>query len=508
MKPYIPSSELTRRRILQGCAAMAITSQLPGCTSASGTPNNSAAAIAFSVNPQPMPAGPMTAATLSVSTTVAGVIPPAFVGLGYEKSRLYVPLFSESNTNLISLFNALSASSVIRIGGNSVDATVWAPNGPGLTTGQVAPSDVDTFARFVKATGWKVIYGINLGGSGTGLTTPALAAAEAAYAANALGSSLLGIELGNEPDNWYQTYYPAGLSEAQYFTLWTTYRNAILATTPGLPFIGPATSTNPQTWTATFAESATSKELAMITQHYYRADGSLPTSTAAVLLTPDTRLTGYILPPVQAASQQTGIPYRLGECNTYWDGGAPGVSNAYVSSLWALDFCLNMVQAKCAGGNFQTGTPSSYSPITNSPTGVITAVNPLYYGLYFFNLLGPGNVYQCTLAAGSLNVTAYAVATPTGGLNVLISNKDLTQNLNVAITLPQTANRALLALMTQLSPGASGPSLAGLTGVTIQGGSIGVNASFSPNALNTLTTSGKQLNCYVPALSAVVIQIT
>jgi hypothetical protein len=258
MKPSISSAELTRRRILQGCAAMAITSQLPGCSGSSTAVSSSPAALAANINPQPVPAGPMTAATLSVSTTVAGVIPSAFVGLAYEKNNQ--TLWSAGNTNLISLFNALGASSILRIGGDSTDFTVWAPNGPGNTPGQVAPPDIDAFAGFVKAVGWKVIYGVNLGGSGNGSTTPALAAAESAYVAKALGSSLIGIELGNEPDNWYQTYYPAGLSEAQYFTLWTTYRNAILAVTPGLQFVGPATSTNPVTWTATFAEQATASE--------------------------------------------------------------------------------------------------------------------------------------------------------------------------------------------------------------------------------------------------------
>jgi hypothetical protein len=62
--------------------------------------------------------------------------------------------------------------------------------------------------------------------------------------------------------------------------------------------------------------------------------------------------------------------------------------------------------------------------------------------------------------------------------------------------------------MTQLSAGASAPSLTATSGITIQGASVGASGSFSPGAAYTLTLSGAQLNCYVPALSAVLIQIS
>ena len=122
-----------------------------------------------------------------VSAANAGAIGTAFAGLSYEKSTLYEPLFTGSNSNLIGLFDRLG-SSVLRIGGNSVDRNVWTPNGAGQTSGQIAPSDVASLAAFVKAAGWKCLYGINLGGAATGATTPALAAAEVAYAAQQFGS--------------------------------------------------------------------------------------------------------------------------------------------------------------------------------------------------------------------------------------------------------------------------------------------------------------------------------
>ncbi len=63
---------------------------------------------------------------------------------------------------------------------------------------QIAPTDVASLAAFVKATGWQCLYGINLGGSATGARSPSLAAAQVAYVYHQFGSSLLGIEIGNE----------------------------------------------------------------------------------------------------------------------------------------------------------------------------------------------------------------------------------------------------------------------------------------------------------------------
>jgi hypothetical protein len=62
--------------------------------------------------------------------------------------------------------------------------------------------------------------------------------------------------------------------------------------------------------------------------------------------------------------------------------------------------------------------------------------------------------------------------------------------------------------MTQLTLGASGPSLSATSGVTIQGASVGANGSFSPGAAYTLSASGNALTCYVPYLSAVLIQVS
>src|SRR5580658_4488921 len=240
-----PRPSLSRRQLMQGTFGLAASWALAGCGS-----SISVIAPPPPTNPQPVPAGPLTQASLTVTAQGSGSIGPAFAGLSYEKSELYGPLFNGSNNDLIGMFDRLGPS-ILRVGGNSVDRNVWTSNGPGQTPGQIAPSDVDSLAAFVKAAGWQCLYGVNLGGSATGATTPALAAAEVAYAAQQLGSSLLGIEIGNEPDLYGDSgnYYAGNWSLSQFLTLWGQYRAAILDSTPNVPITGPADAGNESTWT-------------------------------------------------------------------------------------------------------------------------------------------------------------------------------------------------------------------------------------------------------------------
>ena len=507
----VQSSAVTRRQAIKGSAAFAASSFLLGCGSSSST-SSTGSTPPPATNPQPVPAGTVAQANISLSTAAAGSIGPSFAGLSYEKSSLTNGTFSGSNTNLIALFQRLGTS-VLRVGGNSVDRTVWMPNGKGLTAGQIAPSDVTALAAFVKATGWKCLYGINLEGSSPAspyTTTPALAAAEVAYAVQAFGTSLLGIEIGNECDLYGDTgnyYAGTGWSLTTFEALWQQYRAAILAVTPGVAITGPASSGHASTWTVPFGQYASKSEITLLTQHYYRANGQLATSTSAFLVTPDPTLVTD-LQQLQAGAQSIGVPYRMSECNSYYNGGADGVSDSYASSLWVIDYLFTCAQNGASGVNFHGGGDSAgYTPIADSD-GVVVEARPEYYGMYLFTLAGQGTLYQTTVSAGSLNVTAYTVRTPGGGLNLVIVNKDATNNLQVSTMLPQTINTASLLELTQLTPGASAPSLTATTGVTIQSATINANGSFTPAAAYALTAGGTTLNCYVPALSAVLVQIT
>ncbi len=498
------SSTLSRRQVLHGAVALAASSLTFGCGSSHNTENSTPPAAS---NPQPTPAGPTTQASVVISDSAAGSIGANFVGLSYEKSSLTEPLFTASNADLIGLFKRLGTG-VLRIGGNSVDRNVWTSNGPGQTAGQIAPGDVASLAAFVKAIGWQCLYGINLGGSATGATSPALAAAEVAYAYQQFGSSLLGIEIGNEPDLYggAGSYYGGNWTLAQFLSLWGEYRTAILTTTPNVAITGPADSGNISGWTIPFGEAVTKSEISLLTQHFYRGDGRSPASTAAYLVSPDSALVSK-LGTLSTGAQSTGVPYRMAECNSFYNGGADGISDSYASTLWVMDYLFNCAQGGASGVNFHGGGDGKgYTPIADSDGAVVEA-RPEYYGILFFTLAGQGTLYTTQLSAGSLNVTAYAVHTSAGGLNLVVINKDLTNNIQVTAQVPQNATSAALLELTQLSQGAAGPSLAATDSVTIQGAGVNNDGTFSPSAAFTLRPSGNQLSFYVPALSAALIQI-
>jgi hypothetical protein len=512
---------LKRRQTIQGAIALAASSILPGCGSTSGSSSSgSPGGGSSNGNPQPAPSGAITSASLSVTATSAGSIGTAFAGLSYEKSTLYENpyLFTASNTNLIALFKLIGPS-VLRIGGNSVDRNVWTPSGAGQTAGQIAPNDVNALAAFVKATGWQCLYGINLGGAGpfpytsgslVAATTPALAAEEIAYAYQAFGSSLFGFEIGNECDLYGSSYFSGATWNLYTFeALWTQFRTTIVAQTPTVAPLctGPADAGSESSWTVPFGQSATKSDISLLTQHYYRGNGQSASSTATNLVTPDTALVSD-LQTLNTGAKGIGIPYRISECNSYYNGGADGVSDAYCSSLWIIDFLFDCALNGSVGANFHGGgNGDGYTPIADSGGAVVEA-RPEYYGILLFTLAGQGTLYTTSLSdIGSLNITAYTVKTSSGALNVIVVNKDSAQNLQLTVQLPRSASSATLLEMTQLASGASGPSLSATSGVTIQGASVGTNGSWAPGAAYTLSASGTEITCYVPYLSAVLIQI-
>ena len=150
--------------------------------------------------------------------------------------------------------------------------------------------------------------------------------------------------------------------------------------------------------------------------------------------------------------------------------------------------------------------PHAYTPIADKSGAVVEAL-PMFYGMKLFTLAGQGAIFQTNLSAGGINATAYAIRNSSGKVNLVIVNKDATQNLSLTITMPQAVSSASLMTMTQLSSGARGPSLAATSGVTIQNASIDANGGFTPSASYELSTSGSSISCYVPALSAVLIKI-
>ena len=130
---------------------------------------------------------------------VLGVIPPDFMGLGYEISSVArLGLLSGRNRTYVQLVRALGAQGVIRVGGNTLDYSTFSPEGQAVSapkTTVVNEAVIKDLGTFLDATGWKLIWGLNLGRG-----TPQQAVEEAQAVATTAKDKLLALEIGNEPD--------------------------------------------------------------------------------------------------------------------------------------------------------------------------------------------------------------------------------------------------------------------------------------------------------------------
>ena len=450
-------------------------------------------------------AGPLVEipASITFSPTNSGLpLNPAFCGLSYEKSQLTANLFVSNDVSLVSMFSQI-APAVLRIGGNSVDTTCWG----GLSNKTpITASDVDAFAGFVKAlpTNWHVIYGINMS-----VNNPTNCAAEAAYAANALGSSLLGFEIGNECDLYSGNgIRPADYTYSQFLSQWRALAGAITNAVPGWAITnggngwtltGPASAGNTSGYTIPFATNEAGV-ISMVTQHYYRANGQSPTSTLQLLLQPDTGLPGTVSNLVSAAiSAHLPLGFRMDECGSFYNGGAPNVSDAYGTALWSLDFMFALALNGAQGLNFHGGGDGpGYTPIADNGTAVVQA-RPEFYGLKLFSLVSQGHVLPAAVSlASNINFTAYGVRRAGGGISAVLNNKETNNYVQVTINLGPEVTAAQMIVL-------AGPSLNSTNGFTLGGAEINPDGSWAGGVQSVLPATNGQLSLIVAPISAVLL---
>jgi hypothetical protein len=417
--------------------------------------------------------------TVTVGAATGGHIGRDFAGFSYEKDRVGAGMFDAADTDLVRLFRLLGPNS-LRIGANLVDMTPWNPNGAGGSAAEVAPPDVVKLAKFVKATGWSVIYGLNLK---TG--TPESAADEAAFAAKALGGSLVAFEVGNEP-NFYRT-------EAAYEASYESYVSAIRAKVPNAVFDGPGVTNGQNAWLPPFTAKEKANGLKILTMHSYIGD--MTTGTIAGMLASNGK--GYEdkdETALQTAKAANNIPqWRMSEANSYYHGGTAGVSNVQAASLWSLDFMYGIAAHNGDGVNFHGGTstqwPLNYSPIKYDGLAPV-GVQGVFYGELLWTLAGTGALHPATVT-GATDVTAWGI-----GNNVIVNNKGASaQTFTVNLS-----SKAFMGTEYVLTA----PSLDS-TAITIAGSGVDAKGSFHP-APKLVRVHGHTATITVPAGSAALLK--
>ncbi len=424
------------------------------------------------------PAQAAPAVTVRVDPASKSQVGKDFAGFSYEKDRVGARMFNARNTDLVRLFRLLGPS-LLRIGGNLVDMTTWNPAGPGGKATEVTPEDIKELSIFSKATGWKVIYGINLK-----TNTPEKAAEEAEVAARILGKDLVAFEVGNEPNVYVKTW-------PEYEALFTKFADAIRAKVPGAKFDGPGQA-NSSSWAEDFARTQKDRGANILSTHVYIAKNTEADITKMLASNKSGRLPNISAAMEKAQQNHKIAQWRVTEANNYFHGGADGISNVQAAALWSLDYMSGVAARQGSGINFHGGTstqfPLHYSPIRYDGLNPV-GVQAVYYGELLWKLAGPG-AYHAATVTGADEVTAWGI-----GNNAFVNNKNATA-VTATVTLPQGARSADVYLLTA-------PKLDSKE-ITIAGSNVAKNGKFVP-VPKMVKVTGTSTKVDVPAHSAVLV---
>jgi hypothetical protein len=384
---------------------------------------------------------PATAKTSPVTVTVTDDsqgtnLPPCFLGLSYEISMLLPKdgkyYFAPHDQALVNTFKTLGIKN-LRVGANAVDD-------PRIPLPQ--EKDIDELFNFARAAGVKVIYSFRLKNG-----DPAESARLATYIATHDADALDCYSIGNEPNFYFKSF-------DAFFAQWKPHYNAILKAVPNAMFDGPSADGNYARNLAKvlFADG----HLAMASDHYYflgsgRAGEKNPPATRARFLTNSLHAayTGDYA-RVGAVLAAEGVPYRIDEMNSCYNGGAKDSSDTYASTLWALDCTHWWASHHILGVNYHTGdsvgrdggfAAANYAAFVHAADGKGFVIRPQAYALLAFSQGAHGRPLGVELQADpTVNFDAYAYRDVDGSTYLTLINKsygDNAQSAGVAIKLPQ-----------------------------------------------------------------------
>jgi hypothetical protein len=428
-----------------------------------------------------------------------GMIAPDFVGLGYEISSIAeAGLLSPKNARMIQLYSNLAPAGVIRIGGNTSDDARYSPNGALVSkpVGTVVNArSLAELGDFLRATNWKLIWGLNLG-----IGTEQEAADEAAAIVETAKDHLLALEIGNEPDLFAPVHRKRGWNYDLFHTDYIRFKKVIRARLPGVPLAGPDVAGNTD-WVERFAKDEAGDAVLLTHHHYSQGPPENPKTTIENLLAGKTPLQKILL-RLQSISANAKIPYRFCEVNSCFHGGKPGVADTFASALWVLDLMHTMASFDCAGINIETGINqlnriSDYSPIYPDGKGGYIA-RPIYYGMLAFARGGRGKRMQIDLDTADANFKAFATKAD-GVTRLTLINKELEQPIEVKLRAPPGVSATNIVRLVASSASSK-------DGVSFAGAKVDADGRWQPADGEKLELKSGECLIAMPACSAAVVE--
>jgi hypothetical protein len=408
-------------------------------------------------------------------------VPRSFFGLSTEYWTLpdYEPQVRLLERVLSLLHVRGGGPMILRIGGDSADHARWDPGAWWMPRWvfRITPSWLADTRRLVDRMGLRVILDMNL------VTGSPLGAAEWTRAAWAElpHRSIVGLEIGNEPDIYDRTFWigalawgqrggplPARLTAGAYRRDFESYARRLRPIARGVPLIGPALA-NPRSdvsWIARLLH-ARPPGLRMISIHHYALSACAPpravTYPTIARVLSERASAGAALSVARAIriSHAAGMPIRMTELNSVTCGGLRGVSNSFATALWAPDALFELLRAGIDGVNIHVRAYAINAPFTLGPRGLVA--RPLLYGMLMFARTLGADAHLIRLhldAPASVHLKAWAVTLKGRILHVLLIDKGR-RGARVALHLPATAPAQVERLLA--------PSVRATTGVTLAG---------------------------------------
>jgi hypothetical protein len=437
-------------------------------------------------------------------------VPREFLGLSFELASLPQIASYAASGDLVTFMRSLGPG-VLRFGGVTADSQIgWAepPSGrPAWASYGLEAGDLGELAKLATETGWRVLLTIGLAHY-----EPEAAAREAATAKALLGSSLAGIELGNEPN----AYAQHGLREepwtfVQYESQVAAYRSAIEAAAPGIPLAGPDVSGSGVFDTWGLGE-AIDQQPALLTGHHYPLGcAEDPAPTIARLLSRATRSKEIgSLDRYMSVARASEIPFRMDEANTVSCGGMPGISNTFASALWAVGYMAQAMSMGVSGINFH-GEPANcegYSPLcAPTPqalaTGALVAQPEWYAMLLAKALIGDRPLATVNSSPGRPNVHVTTLLARGGRLHAVLVDDDPPGARGAGVHLYVGSGYGDASILRLSAPGP-----AALAGVTLGGRAVASDGTWSePRKLPSVPNLDGEVTVKMSPSSAALVTV-
>jgi hypothetical protein len=317
-----------------------------------------------------------------------------------------------SNNLLDNLAEYTKLKPLIRVGGNTADLAIFNQSLDTAIVGIVDPAKSPDYpttitigpAFFESYLTWPdthFIHGFNLGENST--TARQALIDSVPFACKALGDGRLAYwELGNEPDLFNRdSIRPPGWNESDYAQEWLTWsrkiRGAMQKSCPDLAvndkykYIAPSfAGTGNLGMDPILAWGAgldTDRDIALISSHNYISGANVAGVTLQNTLMNHSSTVASVAKQlnsshlISALPSTPKIPFILGESNSLYQQGRPGLSNTFGAALWGVDFNLWSVANHIKRIHMHQGTNYRYQAWQAVDTNITTkGTKAPYYG--------------------------------------------------------------------------------------------------------------------------------